>query len=197
MAGVPVTIVGELYYSSLGIGGGPVIPPAPPGVVSPPIYYPPVISEPPGPWPTHPIHLPPAQPPVIWPPAGVVSPPIYYPPEISGPPGPWPQPPFHPGGPPLGIWGGGNVPMPTPPIYLPPGTIPGLKPEHPIYIPPSGGVPGVPAHPIVLPPPGSPPDQKPEVLENWDVKTYWLPTTGWGVAIVPSTEHPGTPTPSA
>src|SRR5262252_1289919 len=98
--------------------------------------------------------------------------------------------------PPLGIWGGGGVPMPTPPIYLPPGTLPGGKPEHPIYIPPSSGVPGVPTHPIELPPPGSPPDEKPEVLENWDVKTYWSPATGWGVAVVPSEEHPGVPTPS-
>jgi hypothetical protein len=54
----------------------------------------------------------------------------------------------------------------------------------------------VPTHPIVLPPPGSPPDQKPEVLENWDAKTAWSPQTGWIVAIVPSGEHPGVPTPS-
>jgi hypothetical protein len=86
------------------------------------------------------------------------------------------------------------MPVPTPPIYLPPGTIPGLKPEHPIYIPPSSGVPGVPTHPIVLPPPGSP--DKPEVAENWDVKTAWSAETGWVVAIVPSESHPGTPTPS-
>jgi len=82
--------------------------------------------------------------------------------------------------------------MPTPPIYLPPGTLPG-KPEHPIYIPPSGGVPGVPTHPIVLPPPGS--EEKPEVLENWDVKTAWTAETGWVVAIVP-TESAEVPTPS-
>jgi len=247
MAGRPVVIIGELYDPSLsvgyplppaGAGGAPPgiwgppgpwpsppihLPPAQPpgiwppaGVVTPPIYYPPVISGPPGPWPTPPIHLPPAggggAPPGIWPPAGVVSPPIYYPPEI------WPQPPAKP---PLGIWGGGNVPMPTPPIYIPPaggggqppgiwGPLPGFPthpivlppgtlpdhPEHPIVIPPDPGVPGVPAHPIVLPPPGSPPDQKPEVLENWDVKSYWSPATGWGVAIVPSQEHPGVPTPS-
>jgi hypothetical protein len=88
--------------------------------------------------------------------------------------------------------------MPTPPIYLPPGTIPGTKPEHPIYIPPSiWPNPGVPTHPIVLPPPGSPPDQKPEVLENWDVVTAWSPESGWVVAIVPSDTHPGVPTPSA
>jgi len=89
------------------------------------------------------------------------------------------------------------VPVVTPPIYLPPGTIPGLKPEQPIYIPPSiWPSPGVPTHPIVLPPPGSPPDQKPEVLENWEVKTYWSAATGWGIAIVPSEGHT-TPTPSA
>ena len=81
--------------------------------------------------------------------------------------------------------------MPTPPIYLPPGIVPG-HPEHPIYIPPSSGVPGVPTHPIVIPPP----PEKPEVLEDWEVKTYWTPATGWGVAIVPSEEHEGVPTPS-
>jgi hypothetical protein len=69
-----------------------------------------------------------------------------------------------------------------------------VKPEHPIYIPPSVGIPGFPTHPIVLPPPGS--EEKPEVLENWDVKTYWSPATGWGIAIVPTETQPGTPTPS-
>ena len=70
------------------------------------------------------------------PPGGVVSPPIYHPPGIwpspghpdnslpQPPPGIWPSPghpahPIYPGTPP-GIWGGGNVPMPTPPIELPP-----------------------------------------------------------------------------
>jgi hypothetical protein len=56
-------------------------------------------------------------------------------------------------------------------------------------------VPGVPTHPIVLPPPGT--DETPEVLENWDVKTGWSAQSGWVVAIVPSEEHPGVPTPSA
>ena len=65
---------------------------------------------------------------------------------------------------PPGIWGGGNVPMPTPPIYIiPPDAIsPGVPthpiyipvyPAHPIIIPPSAIGPGVPTHPIVLPPP--------------------------------------------
>jgi hypothetical protein len=52
--------------------------------------------------------------------------------------------------PPLGIWGGGNVPMPTPPIYIPvppPTEEGGAKPEHPIYIP------IYPSHPIVIPTP--------------------------------------------
>jgi hypothetical protein len=149
------------------------------------------------PRPSHPI-APGGRPPGYW---GGVAPP--YPDQglPGAPPGYWggvapPYPdhglPGHP--PPLGIWGGGNVPMPTPPIYLPPGSIPGLKPEHPIYIPPSVNIPGFPTHPIVLPPPGS--NEKPEVLENWNAVTAWTPTTGWVVAIVPSDEHPGVPTPS-
>ena len=36
--------------------------------------------------------------------------------------------------PPLGIWGGGGVPMPTPPIVIPP---PPGAPSHPIVIPPA------------------------------------------------------------
>jgi hypothetical protein len=172
-------------------------------------------GQPPGIWgggnvpmPTPPIYYPPSgggggggQPPGIWPSPGHPSHPIA---PGGRPPGIWGGAPPYPdqglpggGGGGTGIWGGGNVPMPTPPIYLPPGTIPGLKPEHPIYIPPSVGVPGFPTHPIVLPPPGSPPDQKPEVAANWDVKTAWSEQTGWIVAIVPSEEHPGTPTPSA
>jgi len=69
-----------------------------------------------------------------------------------------------PGGPPLGIWGGAPVPVPTPPIHLGPGgeplppqigggpIYPG-SPAHPIVLPPPpNGGPGVPAHPIVIPP---------------------------------------------
>jgi hypothetical protein len=90
----------------------------------------------------------------------------------------------------------GPQPTPTPPIYLPPGSLPGVgKPEHPIFIPPSiWPNPGKPTHPIVLPPPGSP--DKPQVLENWDAVTAWTPESGWVVAIVPSGQHPGVPTPS-
>ena len=166
-----------------GLSVGYPLPPVPPlgtwGGVAPP-------------YPAHPIA--PGGPPLgTW--GGVAPPYPSHPIAPGGPSGPPPWgiqlPPGGPGQPPLGIWGGGNVPMPTPPIYLPPGTIPGA-PEHPIYIPPSAGVPGVPTHPIVIPPP----PEKPEVLEDWEVKTYWSPVTGWGVAIVPSEEHAGVPTPS-
>lgn len=90
--------------------------------------------------------------------------------------------------PPLGIWGGGNVPMPTPPIHLGPGGEPlppqigggpvyppGIwgpndpRPTPPIYLPPvqPGGPPLViwgpndprPTPPIHLPP--APPDVEP------------------------------------
>jgi hypothetical protein len=138
--------------------------------------YPPIGGGAPG-YPAHPIVQPPlgiwGGAPLPWP-----TPPIYYPPGGGGQPGY----PAHP-----------IAPTPGHPIVLPPGTIPGLKPEHPIYIPPP--TPGVPTHPIVLPPPGS--SDKPEVLENWDAKAFWTPDTGWTVAIVPSESHPGVPTPSA
>ena len=177
--------VGELYYSDLTIGGGPIIPPAQPpgywGGIAPPL-------------PTHPI-APGGTPPGIW--GG--APPPYV--DIGG---PGPQPPT--GGVPPGYWGGvapplpthpigpgGQPPQPTHPIVMPPGTIPGLKPEHPIYIPPPTS-PGVPTHPIVMPPPGS--TEPPEVLSNWDVKTVWTAQAGWMIAIVPSETHPGVPTPS-
>ena len=69
-----VTINGMGAFAPVDPGYGvPVGPPKPPGVVAPPIYYPPEIWPPPS-----------GKPP------GVVAPPIYYPPEI------WPQPPVHP-----------------------------------------------------------------------------------------------------
>jgi hypothetical protein len=171
--------------------GHPAHPIAPGG--QPPGYW----GGAPLPWPTPPIYYPPpgggGQPPGIWPSPGHPAHPIA---PGGPPPGIWPSPghpahPIAPGGSPPGIWGGGNMPVPTPPIYLPPGSIPGA-PTHPIYIPPSiWPSPGVPTHPIVLPP-----DGKPEVLENWDVKVAWSPTTGWMIAVVPSEQHPGVPTPS-
>jgi len=195
----------------LGPGGG--------GIVSPPIYYPPGIWGPTDPRPTPPIYIPPdglapgvpthpiflpvypAHPIVIPPDSigpGVPTHPIVLPPPQPGhpivipPDGIGDGVPSHPivlPEPPLGIWGPTD-PRPTPPIFLPPNTLPGV-PSHPIYIPPPS--PGVPTHPIVIPPPGSP--DKPEVLENWDVKAYWTPTTGWGIAIVPAGDQP-VPTPS-
>ena len=72
--------------------------PAPPPVVAPPIYYPPV-------FPAHPI---------AGPPPGVVAPPIYYPPGIWGPTDPrpshpivLPEPPEVPTEPPIAPPGGG------------------------------------------------------------------------------------------
>lgn len=82
------------------------------------------------------------------------------------------------GGSPPGIWGGGNVPMPTPPIYLPPsggGSPPGIwggagqpMPTPPIAMPPviwptppggggGGGMPPVAMPPIYYPPGVNPP----------------------------------------
>ena len=180
-------------WPSPGHPAHPIAPGGPPPVVWPGPGRPDqgLPGSPPGiwggapPWVSHPI-APGGPPPGIWPSPG------------------WPSHPIAPGGRPPGIWGGapsypdiggpGPQPTPTPPIYLPPGSLPDVKPEHPIYIPPSSGVPGVPTHPIVLPPPGT--DEKPEVLENWDVKSAWSPQTGWVVAIVPSEQHPGVPTPS-
>ena len=169
--GVDVVIKGKLYTPS--IWSGPIIPPESP-------------TEPPtggGEHPAHPIHLPvfPAHPIVIPPDfigPGVPSHPIVLPPD------------------PPGIWGPTD-PRPMPPIYLPPITGPGGEhPAHPIVIPPPA--PGEPSHPIVIPPdpPSGGTPEPPEIMNNWDVKTYWTPLTGWGVAIVPSEEHPGVPVPS-
>lgn len=108
-----------------------VIPPSAiaPGVPTHPIYLPvypahPIVIPPgaigPG-LPTHPIELPPYHPahPIVIPPdsvaPGVPTHPIYLPPRI---------------------WGGGNVPFPTPPIYIPP---PPPDPPHaPAEMPPAG-----------------------------------------------------------
>jgi hypothetical protein len=114
----------------------PVEQPSQPPVPTHPIYYPPEISGPPGPWPSPPIagipglpgYQPPSQPPGGGQPPGVPTHPIYYPP---------------------GIWGGGNQPFPTPPIS----GIPGLPGYQPPSQPPGGGQPpGTPTHPIYYPP---------------------------------------------
>jgi hypothetical protein len=130
------------------------------GGVAPP--YPDIGGPGAQPGPSHPIVIPPGPPPVVWPGPGYPAHPIVIPPDavapgvpthpIYLPPVVWPGPgypahPIAPGGQPPGFWGGGNVPMPTPPIYI--GLPPGEQP-------PSGGDGNSPTHPIVLPP-GSPP----------------------------------------
>jgi hypothetical protein len=153
MAAIPVTFQGILFFSDLGVGGGPM-----PG----------------GPFPSHPI-APGGPPPGYW---GGVAPP--YPDQgLPGqPPGIWPSPghpahPIAPGGQPPGIWGGGNQPFPTPPIVLPP-YAPGGPP---VTIWPN---PGHPSHPIVIPaPPANPPEGvklPPEGEPGWG----YAPAVGWG-----------------
>jgi hypothetical protein len=113
-----VCIVGDMYYTDLSIGGGPIIPPG--GGGGAPGY-------PAHPWvppwgPAHPI-APGGQPPGFW---GGVAPPWVD----TTPPGPQPGPshpwiPPRPGqGQPPGIWGGANEPFPTPPIFIPPNAPP-------------------------------------------------------------------------
>lgn len=147
-------------------------PSQPPGTPTHPIYYPPEISGPPGPWPSPPIagipglpgYQPPSQPPGGGGQPPVPTHPIYYPPEMSGPPGPWPSPPiagipglpgYNPpggqppgggGGQPPGIWGPPG-PWPSPPIAGIPG-LPGYQP--PGGQPPGGGEPGPQPLPAVL-----------------------------------------------
>lgn len=81
-------------------------------------------------------------------------------------------------GKPPGIWGGGNVPMPTPPIANVPGA-PGWPP--PGIWPDPGPLPH-PEHPIVLPPqpiepPENPSEPKPPPPGGgWG----WSPEYGWG-----------------
>ena len=68
------------------------------------------------------------------------------------------------------------------------------NPEHPVVIPPPTPVyPPEPTHPIVLPPPGG---GEPQPDRKWEVKLYWTEEGGWGVALVPTEEHPGVPTPA-
>jgi hypothetical protein len=148
MAGVQVTFVGEMYYTGLGVGGGPM-----PGgpTPMPPIYYPP--AQPPVIWPSpgHPAHpiAPGGSPPGIWggAPLPVPTPPIYYPPVQ--PPVIWPSP--------------GH---PAHPIVLPPGQPPTIWPS-----------PGVPSHPIVLPPVDIPPPEgeeaKWQVQTYWTPQSGW------------------------
>lgn len=129
-----------------GLPGPPPVISGPPGPwPSPPIHLPappPIISGPPGPWPSPPIHLPPTAPPGAHP-----MPPIYYPPGIWGPTDPRPG--LGPVPPQPGI-GGPPGPWPSPPIHLPP------------QQPPSGGTPLPPAAGVPI-----------------DGKLVWIPGYGW------------------
>jgi len=103
MAAIPCTFQGVLFFSDMGVGGGPM-----PG----------------GPYPSHPI-APGGPPPGIWPSPG--HPDQGLPPSGVG---IWPSPgypahPISPGGPPPGIWPSPGHPsqgpgFPTAPIVLPP-----------------------------------------------------------------------------
>jgi hypothetical protein len=167
MAAIPVTFIGTLTYTDLGVGGGPA-PGGPPvgiwpspGVPTPPIYYPGVPTPPiyyPG-APAHPIS-PGGPPPGIWPGPGVPTPPIYYPPA-----------------PPVGIWPGPGVP--TPPIYYPP---------PPVGIWPS---PGTPSHPIA---PGG--EEPPDAPSGDGGRWAWSPIYGWVWLPVGSGDKPHPPQPS-
>jgi hypothetical protein len=164
MAAVPVTFQGILFFSDVGVGGGPM-----PG--GPPL----------GIWPSpgHPAHpiAPGGPPPGYW---GGVAPPLPTHPIAPGgaPPGYWGgvAPPYPdqglPGQPP-GYWGGVAPPLPTHPIVLPPYQ-PGGPP---VTIWPS---PGNPSHPIVIPPPPPPPTEggkpPPEGEGGWG----YHPDYGWG-----------------
>lgn len=78
-----VVLVGEASLSGVGIGGGPIMPGRPeyPGAhPEHPIFYPPGIWGPPGPWPTPPIYLPP----IPVPPQTPNLPPPGSPPVIVG-----------------------------------------------------------------------------------------------------------------
>jgi hypothetical protein len=80
----PAVITGRLSKTGLGIGGGPIMPPAggPPVYPAHPIVLPPEISGPPGPWPTPPIYIP-GEP--VFPAHPIVLPPEEIPPPDGGP----------------------------------------------------------------------------------------------------------------
>jgi hypothetical protein len=201
MAAVPVTFQGILFFSDLGVGGGPM--PGGPSVSHPiaPGGPPPQIWPGPG----YPDQGLPGQPPQIWPSPGHPSHPIA---PGGRPPGIWGGPPLYPdqglpgqqpgvshpiapgGKPPFPSQGPG---FPTNPIVIPPGALaPGI-PSHPIYWPiyPDQGLPGAqphPEHPIVIP-------GDDENNPKFEVKAAWTPQSGWVTVIVPSGDAT-VPTPS-
>jgi hypothetical protein len=116
-----VVFVGEMYYSDLSVGGGPIMPgPQPPGIWPSPGHPAHPIApggRPPGIWggpPLYPDQGLPGVPPGYW---GGVAPPF---PSHPIAPGGQPPSPSHPiAGQPPGIWGGGNVPFPGNPMVPP------------------------------------------------------------------------------
>jgi hypothetical protein len=161
MAAIPVTFQGVLFFSDLGIGGGPMPGGPYPSHPIAPGGPPPQIWPSPG-VPTHPI-APGGPPPTIWPSPGVPTHPIYFPPPGSPPP--------------LGIWGPPDMPPGFWGGSLGPGVKPQPHPEHPIVLPPN------------LPPEIPPPEGGgPAIPIEW--KTGWTPTTGWVVVGVPTVPHP-------
>jgi len=183
MAAIPVTFQGILFFSDLGVGGGPMPGGPPLGIWGPGSGFPthPIApgGPPPGYWGgvapptvTHPI-APGGLPPGYW---GGVAPP--YPDQglPGAPPGYWGgvAPPYPdqglPGAPPRPSQGG---PFPTQPIVLPPYTEGGP----PVQIWPS---PGHPSHPIFVPPLPPPPDGEAVKLPPPDGGWGYAPATGWG-----------------
>jgi hypothetical protein len=148
-----VVIVGELYNADLTVGGGPILPGAPPPGIWPSPGHPahPIApgGRPPGIWggaPPYPDQGLPGQPPGYWggvapptaghpiapggrPPGIWGGPPLYPDQGLPGaPPGIWPSPgypthPIAPGGPPPGFWGGVSPPTAGHPIVPPTDTV--------------------------------------------------------------------------
>jgi hypothetical protein len=171
-----VVLVGDLYYSDLSIGGGPIVPPGgggggQPGYPSHPIYNP-------GAHPEHPI------PPTVWPnppgQGGGGQPPGYW----GGTPPTWIDNTL-PGQPP-GIWGGA-------PPWLD-NTLPGGG-KPPGHV--SGGPGSLPEH--IMPPiwiePGAPPVDPPaDPVIEWH--SGWSAEKGWVTVGIITPEAP-IPTPSS
>ena len=87
-------------------------------------------------------------------------------------------------GQPPGYWGGGNVPMPTPPIHMPPGVWPPpVVGGGPVY-PPGiwGPTDPRPTPPIVIPPENVPPEI--EVPPNKSLVIIYIPGKGYEVVLI-------------
>ena len=148
MASIPITITGVMFYTDVGVGGGPM--PGGPMPGGPPNWSPIHPSHPiANPWPPYVDAGPPGpQPPFPRPPSWSPVHPSHpianpWPPYVdAGPPGPQPPPG-------LGIW-------PNPPEGS-------VLPEHPIVLPPD------------LPPTMPPPDERPiDWKTAWTPATGWI-----------------------